>query len=120
MQKLDTDGDGHVTFEEFKYAMEHHQSKPKDKVELYYGFTVRKGDKLQYHSSTHDRWLPCVVTAVDSKRRAVQIDLKPNYWMRGAELLKLKGTHREKTGGVPKSTGSLRKLGACLQGVCRA
>merc|ERR1711879_1113050 len=108
LQHMDKDGDGHVNFEEFKYAMEHKKSKPTNKVELYYGFTVEKGDKLKYHSSTHDRWLPCVITAVDSKRRAVQIDLKPNYWMKGAELLKLKCDN--KATAVPPKSGSLRKL----------
>merc|ERR1712146_228064 len=98
-------------------------SKPADKVELYYGLSVQKGDKLLYHSATHDRWLPCTITAVDAKRRALQIDLKPNYWMRGAELLKLKCDEQQlkrNREAAAAASSPMKRMGACMQGICRA
>lgn len=38
------------------------------------------GDSVEYHSSTHNDWLPATVLKDDEKGRIV-IDLKPNTWM---------------------------------------
>lgn len=40
----------------------------------------RQGDQVEYHSSTHQDWLPAAVLQVDAVGRVI-IDLKPNTWM---------------------------------------
>lgn len=42
--------------------------------------SYRKGDLVDYHSSTHKDWLPATVINSDSDNRVV-IDLKPNTWL---------------------------------------
>jgi NIMA (never in mitosis gene a)-related kinase len=42
--------------------------------------TYRRGDFIEYHSSTHKDWLPASVASVDAEGRIV-IDLKPNTWI---------------------------------------
>mmetsp|Transcript_76146 Transcript_76146/g.246603 ORF Transcript_76146/g.246603 Transcript_76146/m.246603 type:complete len:518 (+) Transcript_76146:44-1597(+) len=42
--------------------------------------TYRKGDPVEYHSSTHKEWLPATVLSVDAEGRII-IDLKPNTWI---------------------------------------
>lgn len=40
----------------------------------------KKNDLVEYHSSTHQEWLPASVLGVDTIGR-IQIDLKPNTWI---------------------------------------
>jgi hypothetical protein len=40
-----------------------------------------KGDRAEYRSDTHQRWVPCVVLAVDPAIGAVQLDVKPGFWI---------------------------------------
>lgn len=40
----------------------------------------KKGDLVEYHSSTHQEWLSATIAAADLAGR-VQIDLKPNTWI---------------------------------------
>jgi hypothetical protein len=40
-----------------------------------------QGERAEYRSDTHHRWVPCVVLAVDSATGAVQLDVKPGFWM---------------------------------------
>eukprot|EP00929_Paragymnodinium_shiwhaense_P041257 TRINITY_DN21442_c0_g1_i1.p1 TRINITY_DN21442_c0_g1~~TRINITY_DN21442_c0_g1_i1.p1 ORF type:complete len:620 (+),score=65.17 TRINITY_DN21442_c0_g1_i1:117-1862(+) len=42
--------------------------------------SYRRGDLVEYHSSTHKDWLPATVVTVDAEGRIV-IDLKPNTWI---------------------------------------
>mmetsp|Transcript_107227 Transcript_107227/g.260330 ORF Transcript_107227/g.260330 Transcript_107227/m.260330 type:complete len:531 (-) Transcript_107227:133-1725(-) len=44
------------------------------------GGFYRKGDPVEYHSTTHKDWLPATVLNVDSEYRII-IDLKPNTWI---------------------------------------
>lgn len=44
------------------------------------GGFYRKGDAVEYHSTTHKDWLPATVLNVDSEYRII-IDLKPNTWI---------------------------------------
>ncbi|CAE8582727.1 unnamed protein product [Polarella glacialis] len=44
----------------------------------------RAGDLVEYHSNTHQDWLPAAVLSVDGAGRIV-IDLKPNTWMNAEE-----------------------------------
>mmetsp|Transcript_43249 Transcript_43249/g.97558 ORF Transcript_43249/g.97558 Transcript_43249/m.97558 type:complete len:522 (+) Transcript_43249:141-1706(+) len=64
----------------------------------------RKGDLVEYHSSTHKDWLPAVVVGVDGDGRIV-IDLKPNTWIsREAQASQVRPRRRES--GTPMRHGS--------------
>lgn len=78
MRDMDTNRNGRVEFAEFKAVMQGQSPTPKA---LY-----RRGDQLQYYSATYASWMNCVVTAVDPKTGAVQVDVKPGYWFQGNEL----------------------------------
>ncbi|CAK0793104.1 unnamed protein product, partial [Prorocentrum cordatum] len=45
----------------------------------------RRGDLVEYHSSSHKEWLPAVVNSVNDAGDIV-IDLKPNTWIPRQEL----------------------------------
>lgn len=51
-----------------------------EKAEASSKVIYRLGDMVEYHSSTHNDWLPATVLKDDEKGRIV-IDLKPNTWM---------------------------------------
>merc|ERR1719420_1350760 len=40
-----------------------------------------KGDRVEYKSDTHKSWVPAVVQAVDAKSGAIQLDVKPGFWL---------------------------------------
>eukprot|EP00931_Biecheleriopsis_adriatica_P004853 TRINITY_DN106459_c0_g1_i1.p1 TRINITY_DN106459_c0_g1~~TRINITY_DN106459_c0_g1_i1.p1 ORF type:complete len:941 (-),score=189.20 TRINITY_DN106459_c0_g1_i1:130-2556(-) len=44
------------------------------------------GQTAHFWSNSFNTWMPCKVLAVDERTGAVQIDQKPNYWLRGEEL----------------------------------
>mmetsp|Transcript_54094 Transcript_54094/g.142495 ORF Transcript_54094/g.142495 Transcript_54094/m.142495 type:complete len:555 (+) Transcript_54094:115-1779(+) len=44
----------------------------------------KQGDLIEYHSNTHQDWLPASVLQVDALGRVI-IDLKPNTWMNPQE-----------------------------------
>eukprot|EP00435_Cladocopium_sp_Y103_P026283 s186_g6.t1 len=51
-----------------------------EKAEASSKVIYKLGDMVEYHSSTHNDWLPATVLKDDEKGRIV-IDLKPNTWM---------------------------------------
>lgn len=51
-----------------------------EKAEIPSKVIFKLGDLVEYHSSTHNDWLPATVLKDDEKGRIV-IDLKPNTWM---------------------------------------
>lgn len=40
-----------------------------------------KGEKVEYKSDTHKSWVPAVVQNVDPKSGAIQLDVKPGFWL---------------------------------------
>eukprot|EP00928_Gymnodinium_smaydae_P078617 TRINITY_DN62730_c0_g1_i1.p1 TRINITY_DN62730_c0_g1~~TRINITY_DN62730_c0_g1_i1.p1 ORF type:complete len:764 (+),score=182.02 TRINITY_DN62730_c0_g1_i1:90-2294(+) len=87
MREMDEDGDGKVEFFEFRAAMQQRSAWDGGApAALPMGGSLQKGQKLQYYSTTYNSWIPCVVTAVDARAGAVQVDCKPNYWIRGNEM----------------------------------
>jgi len=64
----------------------------------------KQGDLVEYHSNTHQDWLPASVLSVDSVGRIV-IDLKPNTWMTPEEqALKIR---RRKGGAYPNRVANV-------------
>lgn len=55
-----------------------------EKAETSSKVIYKLGDMVEYHSSTHNDWLPATVLKDDEKGRIV-IDLKPNTWMSSEE-----------------------------------
>ncbi|CAJ1397436.1 unnamed protein product [Effrenium voratum] len=52
--------------------------------------TYRKGDFIEYHSSTHKEWLPAQIIDADQEGRIV-IDLKPGTWIaRAAQAMQVR------------------------------
>jgi len=97
LRQLDVDGDGRVTFEDFRLAVQgrgrrgghrHHHGGAGD---------FRVGQVARFWSRSHSAWVECAVTAVDEARGAVQVDCKPGHWLEGEELhhhLKAAHAHR--------------------------
>lgn len=48
------------------------------------------GDDIEYYSSRFQNWIPGVVEKVDTAKNAVMIDKKPGWWLKGAELRKIR------------------------------
>jgi len=75
IKEMDINGDGVITFAEFRTAMlggnSHHANKG-------HGFAV--GDKVEYYSASYGKWVPCEVTAV-KRSGHVQISCKPGAWI---------------------------------------
>merc|ERR1712151_1296030 len=89
MREMDLDGNGRVSFDEFRAAMlgrsgsmyeDLPQPRPLEKKGIFIG------QNLQYYSDTFHSWIPVVVTKVDKNTCAIQIDVKPGYWLQGKEL----------------------------------
>eukprot|EP00930_Biecheleria_cincta_P021330 TRINITY_DN15838_c1_g2_i1.p1 TRINITY_DN15838_c1_g2~~TRINITY_DN15838_c1_g2_i1.p1 ORF type:complete len:561 (-),score=80.13 TRINITY_DN15838_c1_g2_i1:33-1676(-) len=66
----------------------------------------KKGDAVEYHSSTHQDWLPASVLQVDGSGRII-IDLKPNTWMSPEEqAIKI----RRRRGGAYPNRGAVAAI----------
>jgi len=76
-REMDVDEDGTVSFEEFKRAMQRG---------THTDCLYKQGEAVEYLSPSHDEWLPCTVTTVDTRTGAVQISVRPDVWIRGAQL----------------------------------
>jgi len=70
LAEMDGDGDGVVTFAEFKRAM---LGDPKPSS----GFG--NGENVEYYSASYGKWVPCQIIAVENGR--VQVSVKPGAWM---------------------------------------
>lgn len=89
LAEMDRDGNGRVDFVEFRAAMQGRDAGSKGKPQgRSDGEVLQNGQKLQYYSTSHNSWIPCTVTSVDARSGAIQIDIKPKYWMQGQELRK--------------------------------
>lgn len=65
--------------------------------------SYRKGDLVEYHSSTHKDWLPAAVTQVDGDGQII-IDLKPNTWIpRDAQAAQVRPRRREAMVAAPQA-----------------
>jgi len=64
----------------------------------------RVGQGVLYYSTSYSTWVPCKVTEVDEVTGAVQIDQKPNYWLRGNEL----HTRLKQAGDQPPARGAAK------------
>merc|ERR1719387_355672 len=40
-----------------------------------------KNERVEYKSDTHKSWVPAIVQAVDPKTGAIQLDVKPGFWL---------------------------------------
>jgi len=97
MDLMDADGDGHVSFEEFRRTLgcEPQPLRPDScggarpprraaaggaSASAYF----QVGQDLEYHSPSWKSWIPCKVVARNTVG-AIQIDLKPGYWWKREE-----------------------------------
>jgi Ca2+-binding EF-hand superfamily protein len=88
MKELDQDQDGRVTFEDFRLALgASTRVQARDSSAL---GKFRPGQAAKFWSRTYNQWMDCVITAVDPASGAVQMDKKPDYWLRGDELSLIK------------------------------
>jgi NIMA (never in mitosis gene a)-related kinase len=53
--------------------------RPSDAPESFERF--EKNERVEYKSDTHKSWVPAVVQAVDPKTGAIQLDVKPGFWL---------------------------------------
>lgn len=91
LQSMDTDKDGKISFHEFRAVMQrrrgfdhgapHHGSHCPPK-------RMCAGQKVMFYSTSHEVWISCIITKVDERAGAIQIDSKPGYYFRGEELRK--------------------------------
>jgi len=93
LNEMDENGDGKVTFAEFRHAMlggsSHNQS----------GFA--KGDKAEYFSASNGKWVPCEITAVRPKTGHVQVNCKPGAWLDPHQQASMLRKHGAGKGGYP-------------------
>mmetsp|Transcript_26147 Transcript_26147/g.60981 ORF Transcript_26147/g.60981 Transcript_26147/m.60981 type:complete len:1008 (-) Transcript_26147:16-3039(-) len=78
IREMDSNGDGKISFAEFKGALQGKQAEQS-------GSWPQKGMPAEYKSASFNQWIPCTVTAVDPSG-AIQVDVKPGYWLQGEEL----------------------------------
>jgi len=115
MEHLDANDDGKVTFEEFQHAVENKiegkDAKKKRMRVRVNGHFVNAGDDIEYWSVTHEQWIACKVSGTDPQGSAVEVDVKPGYWIHGNELsAKLK---------LPTSPGIKEtSCWACIASIC--
>lgn len=80
----------------------------------------RQGQSVLMWSTTYSTWIPCRVTQVDLAKGAVQVDQKPNYWLRGNELAtRLKPAPRGGAALQPPAVGGAMPGPAAKAGVGR-
>eukprot|EP00928_Gymnodinium_smaydae_P049423 TRINITY_DN3316_c0_g1_i1.p1 TRINITY_DN3316_c0_g1~~TRINITY_DN3316_c0_g1_i1.p1 ORF type:complete len:540 (+),score=98.27 TRINITY_DN3316_c0_g1_i1:182-1801(+) len=74
--------------------------------------SYRRGDLVEYHSSTHKDWLPATVVNVDVDGRII-IDLKPNTWLtREAQANSVRPRRRPSRDGMaPQAHGIMHAGG---------
>jgi calcium-dependent protein kinase len=75
LQEMDQNGDGEISFDEFKRTMLGETARPKA--------NFSEGDDTEYYSASYGKWIPCKITAVDPHGR-VQISVKPGAWLDAA------------------------------------
>ena len=51
------------------------------------------GDKAEFFSLTHRRWVSCHVVKADAESGAVMINVKPNAWLEEAHTSRLRTVH---------------------------
>jgi len=85
--EMDQNGDGVVTFEEFRLTMLGEAPRPTS------GYAV--GQAVEYFSASYGKWVPCEITAVDPKSGRVQISVKPGAWLN----LQIQSSNLRKPGG---------------------
>jgi len=89
--------------------------------------SFKKGDYVEYHSSTHNDWLPAKVVKDDPSGKIV-IDLKPNTWMGLEEQMQKLRPRKEppklvdRSSAYPRSgsTPSIQPARADAQGAAQA
>jgi len=81
MTLMDADGDGRVSFEEFKRTLGG-EAKIGEGVLSSSGFHLDQ--QVEYDSPSWKEWVPCKVVAVSSNG-SIKVDLRPDYWMRKTE-----------------------------------
>jgi len=90
LAEMDVNGDGVVSFEEFRQAMVGGTGAAKKPA----GGAFNKGDAVQYSSPSAGSWLDCKVIETHPSG-AIQIDIKPGQWLRkdaiDARIRKTKG-----------------------------
>jgi Ca2+-binding EF-hand superfamily protein len=82
---MDADGDGYVSFEEFKRAIGG-EAKRMPVAAVVCPDECEVGQLLEYDSPSLKLWIPCKVIAVNATG-AIKIDLRPEYWMKREEQL---------------------------------
>jgi len=92
VQEMDCNGDGEISFEEFRSAMLGNTSP--SKAQAYFAV----GDKAEYFSASYGKWIPCDIT--DVKKGHVQISVKPGAWLNAQQQ-----TSNLRTPGSGKGAG---------------
>eukprot|EP00929_Paragymnodinium_shiwhaense_P111821 TRINITY_DN80107_c0_g1_i1.p1 TRINITY_DN80107_c0_g1~~TRINITY_DN80107_c0_g1_i1.p1 ORF type:complete len:945 (-),score=214.65 TRINITY_DN80107_c0_g1_i1:152-2986(-) len=83
MREMDQNSDGKVTFDEFKRALQQGQYRTTTKA----GMPRYRGDQVVlFYSASYSQWRKARVTQVDPASGAIQVDCKPDYWIKGDEL----------------------------------
>lgn len=119
MKEMDTNSDGKISFDEFKFAMRgdkkgHHQFSTLHTVAVW-----NVGDEAEYMSSTFDRWIPCKLIEVDRATGAVQVDVKAGYWLKGTQIrMKLRQPIRQRAPMRSKKKDPAIKFSRCMS-CCR-
>jgi len=104
LHEMDVDGNGAISFEEFKATMQgqsavQHLASQRAgndpvirKKRVWAGFAGRRwrpyqeGEEVEYYSVSQEAWVLCLIIAVSVQTGAIQVDVKPGYWIRGVEL----------------------------------
>ncbi|CAK9025162.1 Calcium-dependent protein kinase 2 (PfCDPK2) [Durusdinium trenchii] len=83
MDRMNLKSTGHVSFQDFKRALETAEPVKEKTAQL------REGDKVQYFSTSYAQWMDTTITAMDATG-AMQLQCKPGYWLPPEELHKVR------------------------------
>lgn len=83
LQGMDVDGNGRIQFSEFRNALQGSSPSPALNCR-----DLKKGQKILYYSTSIGKWILCSITEVDARAGAVQVEAKPGFWFKGAEIAK--------------------------------
>merc|ERR1719174_2446463 len=69
-----------------------------------------KNERVEYKSDTHKSWVPAIVQAVDPKTGAIQLDVKPGFWLEPQVIAEKVRRCKPGTPSKRSSTPSARRL----------